>query len=338
MGDRMTEESKLEVPRKWIWAAFLGPLILLPILSLFGLFDFELGGKAMVDGAISNTLVRSLLFLTILHTVFVGPYVLFIRPQFQNRTEVERVLMACVFLGLPLSGFAYYEGSVKTLLDYHEWILAFLPALIISTVLYERTEKLWAYSLCLGLQFIYSVYLLNDVLTPYSTLLNTVAKSEWLYFFRTVLLTAVTAVIAAVIPPKTLKDSRQELRANVAVLGALWIVLDFVLPSLIRSTALETKIPLLHQWEWILVPVLLGFLFAKKEISNLAALVLSAALIVASAYSLIDLVRNFERDFWKLTWAMFHISVLVTSAKIFVLMRASVVKKNTLFKIPARVV
>ncbi len=328
----MIDNQTIKLPLKWVIAAWAGILFMPIAFSLFGLSNIELGGKGMVEGAFLNTSIRALICFFAITLVFVGPYTQFIRPIFLERTEVERVLSAVFFLGLPLSAFAYYEGSIKTAIDYHEWMLMVLPAIILSSVFYERTEKIWLFATTLALGFLYPLYFLNDLMAPFTTLFNTTAKSEWLYFGRTIGMTALVGVIVACIPNKPNANKKREFHATVCVLMLTWLALEFVLPIALKSAIPELKTPS-HQWEWALLVALYLFMFAHREMGELAALAMSATLLVASSYSIVDLMHSFERDFWKLTWAAFHLSVLIASANIFVLMRARVMELKPLFRL-----
>lgn len=327
----MVDNVQTKLPWKWIlisWASFL----LLPfVFSLFGLSHIELGGKGMVEGAFHNTVIRSMIVFFAIALVFVGPYTQFIRPLFIERTEIERVLSAIFFLGLPLSAFAYYEGNIKSAIDYQEWVLLVLPALILSSVLYERSEKIWVFATTLGIGFLFPLYYINDLMAPFATLFNTTAKSDWLYFWRTVGTSFIVGTIVACVPQNT-KDKKKEFHATVCVLMMAWVALEFVMPNMVVGIEPGIKVPT-HQWEWALLIALYFFLFAKREIGELAALAMSATLLVASSYSLVDLIQSFERDFWKLTWASFHVAILVTSAKIFVLMRGRVMHLRPILKL-----
>lgn len=169
--DMETTDGDVSLPLGLISSAFLGLFAFIPlgwILRLCGLS----AGVSLPGMKLALSLMGLFLLVS---CVLVWPLTSIVYPQFkQSVSPVRKILISITLLTPPLVGFCYYWGSVKDWKDVLEIALIVLPSVIISSVVYDLTQRAWLLTLLLVLSTFVPIFLVNDILSPYPV--------RWVYY------------------------------------------------------------------------------------------------------------------------------------------------------------
>ncbi|NBX82920.1 hypothetical protein EBQ90_07520 [bacterium] len=103
----------------------------------------------------------------------------------QKLTRFQLIAFSTTVLSLPLVSFCYFIGEVQTLAQAQEVSITVIPAVILSTLIFDVTRSAFRWSLALTALFFFPTFVINEILGPYRTYLYLLAHDYRYEYIRT---------------------------------------------------------------------------------------------------------------------------------------------------------
>jgi hypothetical protein len=157
-----------------------------PVLALvLGWAEWDWGKSAFLPFSALKLILLFGLFLAFTHFVLVLPLVHWVwKNQEGALSPFKLIAFSTVLLSLPLISFAYWWGEVRTILQAQEVTLSIIPAVVLSTLIYERRQKSGAWSFALASMIFFHLVLVNEFLGPFHTYLYLLAHDYRFEYLR----------------------------------------------------------------------------------------------------------------------------------------------------------
>lgn len=267
--------------RAWLLAALsLATLFFfLPASAFLGWARFFPGPRLLRPG-VGPTLVFYLpIFLGGIYFALLAP---FLRAGFLVPLEKPLRLLAVLFLwGLPLLSFAYWMGDFKNAFHAYEAGWLFFGALAVPLILYWRTGATAVLCVGVGLGAFVPLFVVEDILGPFSPLWVYASEGPGLYFLRTFCVAAAVWIAAVGTVPKIgrAKENTAVFRLCTIALAVLSMGIQFGEWAASReAVGLRLFSPDLN---WVGYLVLLYFLRRTDRFAKRAFMAVSVLLVLS---------------------------------------------------------
>jgi len=135
---------------------------------LLGWAEWDWGKRAYEDRAFFNCIFQGLCLLGFIHFALVLPQTKWVwKYEGEGLSRMKCVAVSTLLLSLPLIGFGYWVGEVRTILQAQEVTISMIPAVLLSTLIYDVTRNLWKWSLSLWFLIFYQTFLISEILGPF---------------------------------------------------------------------------------------------------------------------------------------------------------------------------
>ncbi len=279
------------------WGIAIGIMVVLfaflPLAAVFSWARFFVSsqgnGSGLGQAAVAFVVFASALYLTViapfLHSGFLVP-----------EEKPERLMVAFALWALPLASFAYWLGDFRNNLHAYDLVLFVFAALVAPLILYWRTGERAVLTLLTASIFFVPLFIIEDILGPFSPLFVYASDSTWLYTLRTLgVVLAIT--FAALIPVPRLGRAKSRLPAFRAIVISLCLLAFVNDLSCWVWRDLESA-DFVWDFNW------LGFLgmyyfFSRGDIFGRRAFVLVAALQAGSLlWQMIQVAGEWDSSVW----------------------------------------
>lgn len=184
------------VQRAWLLGAAAIALLFsfLPLGVLSDLARLYPGPRLQTDGPWLTLLVGLPLFTLGVHGLLILP---FLNGGFLKAQEAPaRLLLASLLWAIPLLSFAYWQGDFRNSLHAYDVGVYLIAGLGIPLILYWRTSNRFALSVGVASTTFLTVFVVEDILGPFSPLWYYASMGPGLYTLRTLCLGAALALSA----------------------------------------------------------------------------------------------------------------------------------------------
>ena len=155
------------------------------VLSL-GWAQWEWGPRSFQKAWILKAILLYLSFFLGTHLLLVRPMVEWVWKRGANLSRFKLLSISCILISLPLVAFSYWVGEVRTLAQAQEVTLAIIPAVVLSTMIYDIHRKTWQWSLSLSFMVFFSLFGINEILNPFRTYIYLLAEDYRYEYLRAV--------------------------------------------------------------------------------------------------------------------------------------------------------
>lgn len=181
-------DSEFEYEPKIAWGVVGRVFLLLFCFLWASMFlselDISFGRKAAVPWVPVDYLLRFLFYFMALHVVLFWPISQYALPELRKKGSWFRSAVLVLLVSCPLLSYGHYLGTFRNVFDVQELFLVVFPPVVLGTLMYERTEKLWLFSAFVSLSTFLPFFLINDLLGPFETVLYFSPKSDIPSFLR----------------------------------------------------------------------------------------------------------------------------------------------------------
>jgi hypothetical protein len=251
---------------------------------------FFWGPRAVMPGLTWKSLcVYYSAFTLALYIAVLAP---FLQSDFLGEGASDwRFVFAFLIWAIPLSSFAYWMGDFRGALHAYDLGLFLFAALAIPLILYRRSRSKGALVLGVSLMAFSPLFLMEDILSPFSPLFVYATQSPWVYAYRT-LGVAVSILFAVQCPlprwgkaPEWVAPARFGL-VLLSIASALFCLLDWA------KTA-EAPSPFSPELNWVGYCALIYFVARKDRFGqkafSLLAIFHSACLTAQAGFLLLNM-------------------------------------------------
>jgi len=84
-------------------------------------------------------------------------------------TRFQAITFSTVLLSLPLVAFSYYWGEVRTIDNAREVTVAIVPAVLLSSLIYDQTRSATQWAVSLFSMVFFYLFCVNEILGPFPT-------------------------------------------------------------------------------------------------------------------------------------------------------------------------
>ncbi len=281
MDDFLEELEEKKAKRGWVillWAS-LAFFAYLPMSWVLGEAEFFAGSLLKIKGATETLLLSIPLYLLSVYVLLAAH---FARSKFVvPGQKPARLAIAFLLWGLPLASFSYWMGDFTGALYAHTTMIALAGALAVPLLIFWRTGSLGPLAIGIGVLSAVSVFVVEDILSPFSPLFVYAAQTARLQTLRT--LSLVGAVLIATLYPVPVmgrvKERAQTMRATLIALAALSFGL-FVWESVGGSARLIAP-----ETSWVCLVALALFFDRRDRFSQ------TAFTLIASVQGLLSLLQ-----------------------------------------------
>lgn len=184
------------VQRAWLLGAAATAVLFsfIPFGVLADLCRLYPGPRMLSDGPYLTLLVGFPLFVLGVHGLLISPFLFggFLKAQ----EAPARLLLASLLWALPLLSFAYWQGDFRNALHAYDVGVYLVAGLGIPLILYWRTSNRLALSVGVATLTFLTVFVVEDILGPFTPLWYYASMGPGLYTLRTLCLGAALALAA----------------------------------------------------------------------------------------------------------------------------------------------
>ncbi len=276
--------------------------------------------------------VRYLFFTAGLHVLLVGPLIYFAYPDLKRiKVTVLRQWVLFLFLALPLLSMGYFLGNFKHSGAFFEWVFPCSVLLIISVVVFEKTQKLSLLTWGLSTGVFAQWFVMADILGPFPTYWQIIPKNDSFYWLKNAMAIVLLTLALTRVRTQRKVDLNSGLASRVMTL-TLWMFLGLgiycCLPPLLGY--FEKGITLHLSWLdfafCLFPPLILGEVQSRWQTSKIwNGFKFFVALVFALRASM--MVLNESASAWAMSWVAYD-----SIAAILIVL--SIEKRSLEFKIP----
>ena len=126
-----------------------------------------MGPKAAADFSLIKLIAQAALFFVFVYVCLTLPLVKWVWIEETSLTAFQLIAFSTTVLSLPLMGFAYWTGDVRTVLQAQEATMSIIPAVLLSALIYHKTRNPVRWALALSSMVFFSVCFVNEILGPF---------------------------------------------------------------------------------------------------------------------------------------------------------------------------
>lgn len=173
------------------WGAMGAGLALVwsPVLLAVLLSAFDEGTRVMMGIKPMAWVIDPLIYLAFygvaIHLLLSFPLIQIGYAQTKSfKFPVLRLLTLFALVTAPLCSYAYYRAGNLSSGQWVEILLAVVPVTLVASLCYYRLERRWLFSAWIAVGTYVPVFLINDLMGPYSTYFAYASPYDWFYYFR----------------------------------------------------------------------------------------------------------------------------------------------------------
>lgn len=168
--------------RSYFWICFC----LYSVVALWlGWAEWDWGKRAYQDRVIFRCFLEGVLVWVLIRWGLVFPQSKWVwKHEGEGLSRFQAISFSTILLCLPLIGFAYWVGDVRTVLQAQEVAISIVPAVLLSTLIYDTTRKVsqWAFSLWFLIFF--QLFLVGEILGPFHPYINLLTHDNRYEYLR----------------------------------------------------------------------------------------------------------------------------------------------------------
>jgi len=167
----------------FLWLLYL----FFPLVALgLGWAKWEWGPRAFQDPWGIKAIFLALSFGISTHFVLVRPLVQWVWNRAENVSRFKLISISSILISLPMITFGYWLGDVKTVLQAQEVTLIVVPAVVLSTLVYDKTRQIYYWSAALAVMAFFYFFIINEILNPFQTYLYLLTEDYRYEYLRIV--------------------------------------------------------------------------------------------------------------------------------------------------------
>ena len=285
----------------------------IPLGGIFGQCNFFAGPAIGGATPIFSALIQLGIYGFLVHCGLVFPLVHQAYPALRNRSPAARGLIALALISAPLISYAYFRGGVKEVMDVQEIFLMIVPGTALAVLFYEITERVWVLSAVLILATFIPLFLTNDLLCRFPTLLTYGSNGPGFYLMRTFspVLSVWTAIFLTQGKSEHDREPLRNLTAGLIGMVVYCIIAQGLIPitvALIEKNELSRYV-LYSFWG---IPFLVAIaLLTKRNLWTFRILFVGFSIqLLALTFALGIYFTNAATTFWDLVWLTQTLSML----------------------------
>lgn len=142
-----------------------------PLWALaLGWANWDWGVRALRSAPVLNCLVQGILLWVFVGFFLIQPLVKWVWIDVGKRySRFQAISFSTVLLSLPLISMCYWLGDVRTFENAREVAVTIIPAVLLSTLIYDQTRSALQWSLSLFFMVFFYLFLINEILGPFQT-------------------------------------------------------------------------------------------------------------------------------------------------------------------------
>lgn len=165
----------------WSWTLYFS----VPFIAIvLGWAQWEWGPRALADFSNIKLLTQGIFFFIFVYSLLILPLKKWVWISETSLSSFQLIAFSTTVLSLPLMGFAYWVGEVRTVIQAQEVTISIIPAVLLSVLIYHNTQSLLQWSLSLATMVFYYVFMVNEILGPFKTVIYLLAQDYRFEYLR----------------------------------------------------------------------------------------------------------------------------------------------------------